>query len=209
MIVSIRDGSSYDALFVQVPQKAPEGQVSVFQVEGADLPALYERLKDNKKGEQVLQFSPFLTFSRQSLKKLPRTWIPFLHLALCSTGNVALVALAITFLTTHISSLQSGCLTEEAWCATFMNVNSTKKVMFSDFSLKALIADWKEPLLGPNPFKNVGGFSGKFELRFDCETLKNCPSAQLVTVAGLCSEGVAQVGVCPCLDLVLTSLSRQ
>lgn len=28
--------------------------------------------------------------------------------------------------------------------------------MFSDFSLKALIASWSESLLGPNPFKKMG-----------------------------------------------------
>jgi hypothetical protein len=34
--------------------------------------------------------------------------------------------------------------------------------MFSDFSLKALIAQWKAEVLGPNPFKQVGGHSGMF-----------------------------------------------
>lgn len=34
--------------------------------------------------------------------------------------------------------------------------------MFSDFSLKALIAQWKAEVLGPNPFKQVGGHTGMF-----------------------------------------------
>ncbi len=28
--------------------------------------------------------------------------------------------------------------------------------MFSDFSLKALIGQWDQSILGPNPFKKVG-----------------------------------------------------
>ncbi len=32
--------------------------------------------------------------------------------------------------------------------------------MFSDFSLKALIKNWKEDCLGPNPFSRIGVTSG-------------------------------------------------
>ncbi len=35
-------------------------------------------------------------------------------------------------------------------------------VMFSDFSLKALINQWDESKLGPNPFKKVGETSSPF-----------------------------------------------
>ena len=38
--------------------------------------------------------------------------------------------------------------------------------MFSDFSLKALIAQWREKSLGPNPFSNFSEHSSNFTLNF-------------------------------------------
>jgi hypothetical protein len=57
--------------------------------------------------------------------------------------------------------------------------------MFSDFSLKSLIAQWDEHLLGLNPFKHNGGASGGTELRFDPVKLINSPSAQLQIIGDL------------------------
>ena len=44
VIVTIFCGSSYDSLFRSVPQIAPEGRVSVFQLQPSGLPILYTRL---------------------------------------------------------------------------------------------------------------------------------------------------------------------
>ena len=41
--------------------------------------------------------------------------------------------------------------------------------MFSDFSLKALIHEWNEEYLGPNPFVKIGDVSETVELHFDPE----------------------------------------
>lgn len=62
-------------------------------------------------------------------------------------------------------------------------------VMFSDFSLKSIIKDWDTNLLGPNPFVEVGEFSGNLILAFDCEPLKASPSSQLNIVGNLCDNG--------------------
>merc|ERR1719356_514698 len=70
-------------------------------------------------------------------------------------------------------------------------------VMFSDFSLKALINDWKEDLLGPNPFVKTKEFSYKFRLRFDPATLSTCPSAQLKKLGELASNGKADLHAMP------------
>jgi len=43
--------------------------------------------------------------------------------------------------------------------------------MCSDFSLKALIAQWNEEILGPNPFIRTGEFHQGFTLKFDPEVL--------------------------------------
>ena len=65
--------------------------------------------------------------------------------------------------------------------------------MFSDFSLKALINQWDESILGPNPFKKVGETSSTAELRFKSGELKECPSAQLQTVGEMAEEGKVNV----------------
>lgn len=70
-------------------------------------------------------------------------------------------------------------------------------VMFSDFSLKALIQDWREDLLGPNPFVKTAEISNRFLLRFDPAMLSACPSAQLQKLGELASDGKAQLQAMP------------
>jgi len=64
-------------------------------------------------------------------------------------------------------------------------------VMFSDFSLKALIHDWREDLLGPHPFVKVTTLGQSFSLGFDPAALSACPSAQLQKLGELASDGKA------------------
>lgn len=61
--------------------------------------------------------------------------------------------------------------------------------MFSDFSLKALIKNWDEKYLGPLPFAKLGEISGRVELVFDCNKLKNSPSSQLKAVGEIAVHG--------------------
>ena len=65
--------------------------------------------------------------------------------------------------------------------------------MFSDFSLKSLIKQWKSDVLGPNPFKKIGETSNPFELRFKKEDLHDCPSAQLQIVGEMAEGGKVHV----------------
>merc|ERR1712086_805144 len=62
-------------------------------------------------------------------------------------------------------------------------------VMFSDFSLKALIHDWREDLLGPHPFVKVRTLGQSFRLGFDPAALSACPSAQLQKLGELAVMG--------------------
>lgn len=69
-------------------------------------------------------------------------------------------------------------------------------VMCSDFSLKALIAEWSEELLGPNPFIRLRtSCDSQFQLEFFPEQLKNDDVPQQLQVVGeLCTrEGKAVV----------------
>jgi hypothetical protein len=62
-------------------------------------------------------------------------------------------------------------------------------IMFADFSLKALINEWNEEILGPNPLVNIGCNNSKMMLEFDPEQLKNCESVQLQSVGKICPKG--------------------
>ena len=49
-----------------------------------------------------------------------------------------------------------------------MIIDRGHMAMFSDFSLKALIKQWRnEDYFGPNPFVHISSYGGKFDLRFD------------------------------------------
>merc|ERR1711971_1028991 len=67
----------------------------------------------------------------------------------------------------------SGCASEKFVCNPETNtvldlieflLSRGHMVMCSDFSLKALIKNWCPTRLGPNPFRKIGGFGGKFML---------------------------------------------
>lgn len=64
-------------------------------------------------------------------------------------------------------------------------INRGYMAMFSDFSLKGLIAQWDPALLGPNPFHHIGKCEDHIELVFDCNELRNCASAQLRNLGSL------------------------
>jgi hypothetical protein len=68
-------------------------------------------------------------------------------------------------------------------------------VMFGDFSLKGLIHDWSEELLGPNPFVNRGTTCSPMKLTFVPEALVDCCNAQLQNVGKMCESGEAIVKV--------------
>ena len=69
--------------------------------------------------------------------------------------------------------------------------------MFNDFSLKALINEWKPDILGPNPFQNIGETWQPFELGFNPEELKECPSAQLQIVGEMAEGGKCNLNFTP------------
>jgi len=69
--------------------------------------------------------------------------------------------------------------------------------MFSDFSLKAIIPNWNEHILGPNPFIRLpNDFGGSATLKFDPIALRESPSAQLQSVGDLSIGGTCNVQ-CP------------
>lgn len=61
--------------------------------------------------------------------------------------------------------------------------------MFSDYSLKFLIHEWREEILGPNPFIKVGETMRPIKLKFAPQALINSPSSQLQIVGELADTG--------------------
>jgi len=62
-------------------------------------------------------------------------------------------------------------------------------VMCSDFSLKALISEWAEEQLGPNPFLKIGSCDTSLKLEFTPEELQHEEVPQQLQVVGeLCAD---------------------
>ena len=65
--------------------------------------------------------------------------------------------------------------------------------MSSDFAVHALINDWKENMLGPNPFIHLGNCNQFIELKFNPDDLKASKSKQLQMVGDLCQKGTTSI----------------
>jgi len=181
VIVTVNDnGSSYDQMFTQLPQKAPEGsRIVVYQSNFPTLVHILDYMK-NKRFSKPRELSDELQARIKTLSG-------------------------------EIESCDADCVVFN-WecCSCCSNTGFAKQrketlelmklildrgnmVMCSDFSLKALIKDWKEEYFGPNPFTNIGEFGGSFKIHFDPKKLAECPSTQLQTVGELCEKGTADV----------------
>lgn len=68
-------------------------------------------------------------------------------------------------------------------------------VLFSDFSLKALIKAWKPELWGPVPFVNMGSCSDYVKIRFEPKVLQQCPLGQLKAIGDLCAKSSEDISV--------------
>eukprot|EP00930_Biecheleria_cincta_P080965 TRINITY_DN694_c0_g1_i2.p1 TRINITY_DN694_c0_g1~~TRINITY_DN694_c0_g1_i2.p1 ORF type:complete len:624 (-),score=91.78 TRINITY_DN694_c0_g1_i2:199-2070(-) len=177
VIVTISDGTSYDALFTQVPQVAGEGQrVATYGASPASLPHLISALSGN-----------------QVQERLPGNLYRNLRRLVADVTEVQPDSVVFNW------ECCSGCCGEHFQNgAVVMNLvkhllDRGHMVMFSDFSLKALIKEWRDDLLGLNPFIKVSEFGGTFQLRFDPAMLQGCPSAQLQKLGELASDGKAHL----------------
>ena len=180
VIISIRDGASYDELFTKVEQKVAVGNhVHSYLVTNFDPNTLLEILKkDPDENPNILRdwgkdsFQMFKDISSVDPSSVVFNWE---CCGGCSSRGFA-NGISATPLISYLLKEKS-----------FM-------VMCSDFSLKALIKEWDERLLGANPLVDVGNFSSKVTLRFDSNNLKRCESsAQLQMLGELCEEGKVEV----------------
>jgi len=179
VVITIRDSSSYDEMFTTVPQEGMEGtKVVVFETGSEHLGEILKGLR----GEPIFPDGD-LTSDQEQCQELVRQL-------------VAEVAMVDNDCVVFNWECCGGCGDEgfpaphraKALELMAFALGRGSMVMASDFSLKALIKDWDEALLGPNPFVKVGTFSHKMKLEFDASTLAECPSSQLQKVGELCAD---------------------
>jgi len=188
VVVAIGSGESYDPLFSKVKQFAGEGkQVASFAASATSLPYIAAALS----GVPIQELCPGpcaspLGMLRGGLRQL--------------IGDVRRVQPDSVVFNWECCS---GCMHEHFHSSTIV-MDLVKQlldrgfmVMFSDFSLKALIKDWREDLLGPKPFVKTTQFDNKFKLRFDPASLRTCPSAQLQKLGELARDGKAELHAMP------------
>ena len=170
MIVTFVNGSSYDHLFSSMEQKAEEGtQVLVYSCNSNSVSAILNGFNNETDDQTVKDMIGYI-------RELDSDCVVF-NWECCSgySGEMFQEGKQVVF-DFVAQMLQRGYM-----------------LMFSDFSLKALINEWNTKVLGPNPFKKVSEFGGDFKLSFNCETLRDCPSAQLQIVGEMASEGYCNV----------------
>lgn len=167
IIVTIYEGSSYDNLFREIKQKAPEGRVSVYWLS----PSYIEKFL------QVLQNGLANVDNEKDLKEDVKTLIKEMN---------DLEPDCVLF-NWECCSAFSDAFRENNPTMNLIKFLLDRKhmTMFSDFAMKSLIKCWDQSLLGPNPFVKIGECSGHLDLQFNSEELINCPSAQLKMVGKL------------------------
>jgi hypothetical protein len=176
VIVTICDGSSYDPLFSQVPQLAGEGRrVATYAASPGSLSHIFNELSGNPAQSRSSDLHRNLRHLLLDIQTVQPDSVVF-NWECCSGCNEE------HFNERCIVISLVKCLLDRG-----------HMVMFSDFSLKALIKDWREELLGPNPLVKTGTFSNQFKLRFDPAKLCACPSAQLQKLGELASDGKAEL----------------
>jgi len=171
IIISIHNGSTYDGLFTTVQQKSQEGtKTLVYSASANAVGKLIEGFEGKSKDELVIEMF-------KEIKKIDHDCTVFNWE--CSSGYSGQTftegADKVMKLVGHV-------------------LNNKHMAMFSDFSLKALIAQWNSHVLGPNPFMKMSNeFSTTVLLKFEPATLKESPSAQLQSVGDLSEGGKCNV----------------
>lgn len=182
LIVTLTEGSSYDPIFQQVEQTDDQGtSVATYRVSlSAGLHQLLSALGGLGSGS-VGSGSGDLAELLENLQRVPAEKVVF-NWECCSCCSER-----------GFQTFGAPSCSEATLKLAKLALDRGYMVMFSDFSLKALIGSWNSDYFGPKPFQQTGGCSGQIRLNFDPETLKKCSSKQLAKVGELCEEGKAVI----------------
>lgn len=183
VIVTIKSGSSYDAIFTSVPQVSPDESVAVkvFHFNYATIPDILRCIQG------------------KSCQSANATVARVIHEMLDCRKEVDPDSFVVNF------ECCSGCSCNGYEEGSAESVNSLlawmiqeKHVaMFADFSLKSLIKEWDTDVLGPNPFINLGDTSRSLAIQFEPEKLLESPNTQLQNLGRMCNKGSAFISVLP------------
>ena len=199
VVVTITGAACYDGLFREVKQEVDGGRVSVYSVKAPNVPlSLLTRLTVPPTAQealpQAMRFDPLAPLPDDFNKKDKAT---FAKLA-ADVASVDPECVVYNFECCGIFS-ETGCEVKgysSGLCVyTKFLLSAGYMVMFSDFSLKALLRVWDESVLGPKVVEKAKrSISSSMDLTFDPAALKDCPSSQLAAVGSLCDKGTAHVG---------------
>ena len=180
VIVTIVEGSSYDHLYRHNPQISPDPTqtVALFELNYSALIDVLHLLRGESINDSTIQ--AIIHEIMDCISRVDPDSVVF-NFECCSSCSESGFGQSHHRLT--ILPLVSLLLSHQ------------HIVMFGDFSLKGLIHDWDEELLGPNPFINCGSTSTAMTLKFNPEELTNCCNAQLQNVGRMCETGRAVVNV--------------
>eukprot|EP00435_Cladocopium_sp_Y103_P074876 s6_g51.t3 len=177
LIVTVTEGSSYDPIFQQVEQTDDQGTcVATYRVSLTGVQQLLSALEGRS-----LATTGDLGELVTNLQQLPAEKVVF-NWECCSCCSER-----------GFQTFGAPSCGEATLKLAKVALDRGYMVMFSDFSLKALIASWNSDYFGPKPFQQTGGCSGRIRLNFDPEVLKTCSSKQLAKVGELCEEGKAVI----------------
>ena len=175
VVVTLHDASSYDPLFREYRQEPAEGHVSVWECSSGALGPLLDALLGDRPARAGDAYGELCAeIASVDAESVVFNWECCGGCSDAGFVNTALVMRAAEVLLARGFTL-----------------------MFSDFSLKALLGAWRAGAavgaFGPCPLVKLGEFSSRFELRFDPAALRTCGSAQLERVGELCEGGEASV----------------
>lgn len=175
VVVTLHDASSYDPLFREYQQEPPEGRVSVWECSSTALGPLLDTLLGDRPAHAEDAYAELAAeIASVDAESVVFNWECCGGCSDAGFVDTALVMRAVEALIARSFTL-----------------------MFSDFSLKALLGAWgagaASGVFGPCPLVKLGEFSSRFELRFDPAVLRACGSAQLERVGELCENGEASV----------------
>jgi hypothetical protein len=184
VILTIKSGSSYDDIYTTIPQVSPDDSVAVkvFHFSYATIPDILRCIRG------------------QSCQSANQTVAKVIQDMLECRSQVDPDSFVVNF------ECCSGCS-----CSGFEMAGDPKSVrnlltwiikekhvaMFADFSLKSIISDWSENVLGPNPFVNVGDTHTPLNIKFESEKLLESPNTQLQNLGRMCTQGRALISVMP------------
>lgn len=176
VVVTLHDASSFDPLFREYAQEPAEGRVSVWECSSTALGALVDALLGDRDPARAKDVYDELC---AEIAAVDAESVVFNWECCSGCSDAGFVDTALVMRTVEVLLARGHLL------------------MFSDFSLKALLGAWRSGAaagsFGACPLVKLGEFSSRFELRFDAAALQTCGSAQLERVGELCESGEASV----------------